>query len=514
MKPILLLLATLLTLCSFAQNLSYSISPTFKIKDEASTFIRAGNTVIRYEINSGPMQMAYTAKLARVRYDITLHKYDAKMQESETVKLGDDKTSFGPFRPYLFTYMGTLHVLYYQYLDGDVIKLYLAQVSADALKISKTTELCSFNQKNVGIFNMADAIQSNKIRATASPDGTKVLVVHSNTEQIRTFLINEDLAVVKSVDMPTPDLKGFNLTSIMLDNNGNKYFAYDYTEDKENRRGLIIDNNNVKPKLQPYRLNQGGYDANSLSFAASQDGKQVYMYANYYQDQQNEGIFLATISPENAEVSKAELYPYPDAFKEQLLNGDFANKRKGSITVNKIYYSFSTLSNGTITLNGVPSYSSSNTTSRGYSMTNYYAGPVVSVFISPQKKAVFTMIPRNLSASAAAGPHEALYIPMNDKLMCVYADKERNLDVGITDKPYTNTLASEMILIAATYDSNGTLLSRKKIADKPGSSNYFMLDENFSIGNRLFLLPVGRQRVSMVKYYTEYEQLATLELKQ
>lgn len=505
-----------------AQDFNYSVTPSFKIKDDFdATFLKIGDSYFMYEVDYGPMQLAYTAKLAKVRYGITIHRYDASMKELQKVSLDGGEKNLGPFVPYFFAFNGALNVLYYRYMENDVIKLYIAQLDADNLSVTKTTELFTFDQKNVGIFRMANALNSNDISATISPDRKTVLVVHKNTQMIHSFTVDESLDILKSTEIPTPQVKSFSITSIFLDNSGTKYFAYDYVEDKENHRGFIVDNNSAKPKPYTYEMNAGEVAANSLSFAASKDGKTVYLYGNYYSDRLNEGIFLSTYNPANNKFGEPSLFAYPEDLKQRLLNLDFADKKKGSTTVRKTSYNFNMLDNGTIVLAGVPSYTETSqtvrTSSSGRMSTTsrilYHAGPVMAVFISPSHKASFTMIPRNLSESAAVSPHESLYIPEKDSFIVLYTDKEKNVSTDINEKPSTCSDGHDLALIEATFDCNGKLLSRKKIADKPGDKNYFLMKDAVPLSKTSFLIPVGHLRVNLVKIFTQFEQLATVTMQ-
>src|SRR6266542_5105746 len=93
------------------------------------SIIRVNDNFIRYEVDYGHMQLAYTAKLNKVKYGINLYRYDNDMKEVQTLSLDDKQKDLGPFIPSFFTFGGKLHVLYYQYTNDNTIKFFLTQVN-------------------------------------------------------------------------------------------------------------------------------------------------------------------------------------------------------------------------------------------------------------------------------------------------------------------------------------------------------------------------------------------------
>jgi len=508
LKKIYFFFLLLLAQLSKAQEFNYTVTKEFAIKnDDMGSIIRVNDNFIRYEVDYGPMQLAYTAKLNKVKYGINLYRYDNDMKAVQTLSLDDKQKDLGPFIPSFFTFGGKLHVLYYQYTNDNTIKLFLTQVNPADLSITKKVEIFSFDQKNVGVFKIDNAISANHVYVSASPDKKSVLVAHGNSSAITTCIIDDQLNITHNSVVEIPALTRFSIVSLFLDNNNNKYFSYNYMENKENRRGILTDDNKGNTKFLEFKTGQPDYSANNLQFAGTKDNK-VYIYANYYGDYLNEGLLLTTIDTATFQISNARLFPYPDDYKQRISKMDFGEKVKGKYSIRKVDYEFRELENGTLTFAGVPSYT---VVSSGMKSTRFddYAGPVMTVFISPDYKANFSMIPRSQKGTAASAVMLATY---NNNLVCVYADKEKNINSAMDDDPSTTKDAEDLVLGVAVFDSKGNIVRRTKIADKPGGNNYFITALSQKMTDKAFLIPIGRMRVNMVKYYFEFQKLAGVEI--
>lgn len=120
------------------------------------------------------------------------------------------------------------------------------------------------------------------------------------------------------------------------------------------------------------------------------------------------------------------------------------------------------------------------------------------------------MISRNQSQTQASG---CIYIPFQNKLMCIYSAYEKNIDSELTDKVKKENETKELVLAAAIIGDDGKIISRKKMAENTGGKNYFFISKaSFNSDNHI-LIPIGRNKISMVKYYTELVQMASLEIK-
>lgn len=513
----LLIVFSFIVIASSAQKLKFQVTDKFKIKDDGSGyFLKFGDTYLRYDIDYGHAQLGYIAKLKKVHYGISLFRYDANMQEVQKFSLDNEQKQLGPFRPYLIAFGNKLDIIYYKYMDDeDAVKMFVTQVDPNNLSIIKTIELFKYDQKNVGLFKMESVYDKNNVFVVASPSEEHVLIMQSNTAEVHSFIVDEDLSILKNSVFAVPSLKDLKWNSAFLDNEDNKYFSYEYKQDKDVLAGTVTDNNKDEPKPQPFKLNEGNFIPANIAFAGSQDGKHIYLYGNYRgnfnADYANKGVFLATVDNSALAINTPTLFAYPDDIKARSENMDFGYKKKGDIFLKDINYSLHQLNDETVALTGFLFYQSYVSTMKGTFATPH-AGPIVAAFITSGKKAAFTIIPRDYSDEAASAPADIIPLVYHDKLVCLYADKEKNINNDFEKNPSGVKGGEDMSLAAAVFNKDGNLLSRSIIADKPGDNNYFILDGAVKLRDKLYMIPIGREKIGWGRPYFQYEKLGTLEI--
>lgn len=519
MKKIFSLLFLLNAVLSHAQQFTATKTPTFDQKVYADGgYFKAGENYVYYEPDYGKPKFVLTFSLSTALYSITLHNYDAGMNELKKISLDDGQKNFGPFPPKAFIYNGKLEVLYYRYmLDAELIKLYLVQIDPASLVVESTKELITMDQKAYGLFKSVRTLEDNKLFVSFSPDSSKMLVVNSNAQAIFSCIIDQQLNIARNTVIKNKAMDNFYVFDACLDNNGNKYFSYRYALDKINIRGIVTESyKNNQPKFQEFKTGDPEYGADNLYFHFSNNRSKLYIYANYYEHALHEGVLLTTIDTATFKIAKPQLFPYPDDFKDRLLKIDFAVKAKKHVSVKQINYDFLELNDGTVAFMGIPTYAETDPVTPNFTGTRYietkrYNGPVMGVFIQPDNKATFSMIPRNVLNSSAT--FAAIYCVYNNQLICFYCDKEKNLTANLEDKPDYNNKFDNYVLAAAIYDSKGNILSRTKVADAPGGNNYYLISGTQLLNDHSWLLPVGQLKAGLTAFYIQYENFLSLNVK-
>jgi hypothetical protein len=498
LKKIQFLLLLLYATLAHAQEFSISNSPLFKEKSNYyDRYYKFGETYLRYSIETGPAQLAYTGTLRKVRFTINLESYDQDMKSVNKISLDDNKKGLGPFAPTAFILKNKLNVLYYRFVDdADIIKLYLAQIDPVTLTIEKTQEVFSIDQKNLWIIKTIDAITNNSTSVKFSADSSKILVTSFNKDNLYSCILDKELNITENTIIKNKVANDITMANAFVDNAGNKYYSYNYMPDKEFKRGIITESNKGgAAKFQDFKPIQE-YAANDLFFAESKTGK-IYVYANYYGDFLNEGIMLGTINPANFSIDKPQLFPYPDDFKQKMEKANFAEKQKGNLSVRRTDYTFYEFSDQTIGFIGYPAYAT-------------FAGPITGVFIHTDRSAVFTMLPRYTYAGKPSVCFSQMY---KDQILLLYCDEEKNLKADLEAAPkYTKHEVNE-VLATAVMNTNGKITNRQKIADIPGEDDYYFLADAERLNKNTFLIPVGRQRVNMSSYYLEINKLTRAKIQ-
>jgi len=120
------------------------------------------------------------------------------------------------------------------------------------------------------------------------------------------------------------------------------------------------------------------------------------------------------------------------------------------------------------------------------------------------------MIPRKQIISEAS---DCIYFAWKNNLVCIYNDREKNLQSNDARDVSSENNTGDLVLAEAVISSDGAVLSKKKIADKPQGGNSFFTGVPQRLSSTSYVIPLGRRRVNMMQYYTELTQWATLSIQ-
>lgn len=167
MKRIVFWFGVLSTSLLQAQNVSVSYSNRFVLRDkgltqkEGQTF-RIGEHYFWVETDYKGMQLAYTARLKKVKYDVNIYRFDSTMKQTEKVAI-DGQWSLGPFPPAPVYFSGKLLVFYYKVSENGDIHLLFSAVDPETMTVSAAKELNVFSEKNTGMFNIGKSFNLNTL---------------------------------------------------------------------------------------------------------------------------------------------------------------------------------------------------------------------------------------------------------------------------------------------------------------------------------------------------------------
>ena len=514
MKKILFPCLLLAAIAMHAQNVTITLSKEFALKDPGSTLnesmYKLGDFFYMMELDYKGMQLAYTAKLEKIKYAIIVHKYDSEMKEVAKYTVGNGK-EFGPFPGHMVIYDNQLVVFYYQVQEGHIIKLLMTAIDPGALAEQTTKELYNITEKNTGFFGMINSINNNSLKIWPSPEQGKLLLCQSgNTPEIFSCVINNKFDVVQSrtsvVKVKYPD---FKVNNAYIDDNGNNYFSYTYTLDKVNKRGILAQTAGNKEAYVDFTSGNALWEANVLSFHKSADNATLYVYANYYGDFLDEGLMVTTFNTPTLKFGKPDFYAYPQHVRERMKKMGFAEKQKGTITVRRVDFVCNDMEDGTLAFSGTPVFAVSGETSKGYTISKTYTGPIINFFVKNSNYnigIVYRSIPE-------ADPAGVIVMPFKNNLLLIYNDGPKNINIKDTSDYDDVSKPSGLVLAKALVSANGEVLSKQQISDNPVGSNYFFTTYRQRLGANRYLIPIGRERVNMVRYFTEIVQWATIDIQ-
>lgn len=511
MKKTLFVLSLLYAVALNAQTTNLTLSKKFSLKDPGSTLFGAafgaGDFYYSMVVDYKGMQFAYSATLNKVKYGIDIYKYDRNMKEVKKISLSGHTKDMGPFPPRLRVFNGKICVFYYKSQEDNSTKLSMSIIDPNTLTETNNIDLYTFSEKNVGLWKMSEAINNNSLLLERNSDSTKLLVSQSgNTKEFFTCILNSDLEVEKPIVSKIKNMEGFQLEKACMDNAENKYFSYIAKSGDLNKRGILLQNNKGEENFLAVKTGQGSLEVNSLSLKMTKDDTKVYVYADYGENKLAEGVLLATVDMSQHAIGNIQLFPYPEEVRAKLKEAGFAQKSGKSFSVFPVSYECAELEDGTLVLTGFPEYNVTNTVSNGQSITNYRAGPVIHAFIKSGKSnfgIIYRDQPRNEASYFIA-------LPYKNKFVCLYTDFRKNI---YPDESEKIDRPRELVLTQATWSADGTLLGKKEVAARPDGGLIYFINAAKPLAKDTWVMPMGRNRVNMVRYYTEIEQWATLEVE-
>lgn len=521
MKLVLIVLFLLTFSKMKAQSFKVTLSDEFSLKNKAENYnetfkdeiVKLGNYYYRKEIGIAPMKFGFTARLRDGLHGLTIYKYDSKMKEIKKVSLGNNQRLFGPLGDMMFIHGNKLTLLYYTYEKDDSARLFITEINQNTLEITNSIQIYSYFQKNVGLtgllFNSGN-VSGNKLKYCFSPDSSKMLIQTIGIPgEIFSILLDKKLQLSNGFRSNIPEGKDFEINSIFLDNQDNRYTSFGNRinkKDKELTRGILIQNSTGKEIYKNIFPTNGKF-LKEITFGTSRNNKRIYAYANFFGKNLCEGIYLITIDNLNQAITKETFFPYPEEFKKRVYKLDFGDKSSGEYSLFPISYIFNELSDGTISLVGVPYYTVSTE-----KYVRIYAGPIVIAFIN-ESKSNFTIIPRKQDQFEGSS---CIAYPFANNLVCIYNDRIKNLTNPLKDdvsNPGMYGNAKDFKLAAAVISPDGLVVSRSIIGEELTHNNRYYIDNAQKINNGKYSIQIGHTGIGFSSYYTAIQQIAELEVK-
>jgi hypothetical protein len=520
MKKILFITGLVAALQVQAQDVSITFSSPFSLRDKGLTqkegnIFRAGAFYYCMETQSKGTQPDVRLKRNVAQHDVNLYKFDSTMKLLDKVAI-DGKGDLGPFPPSHVIFAGKLVIFYYKVSDMGDIRLLFSAVDPVTMAVSGAQELNAIPGMNINSFDVKRSFDLDRLSIGFNADSTKLLVVQSgrDADMFYSAVIGKELTFSKAVISPVKaGLEDFAIGAVCLDVAGNKYFTYDYEEKHKSHHGLILQSAAGKDTWPDLQLPDGVTTEGLLWVRPSRDNSKVYVYGiakGNMRMQYEVGVLMATVDVARFRLSNVKFFPYPDDLRANLHKMDYAERISGEIEVKNAFYVSNELEDGTLALTGYPedveqgahmSHVDGSTTL----YSTVFAGPIINVFIK-DGKGRFAVIYRNQEMTNAS---MFIVAPYHSKLVCIYNDSEVNIgsdDPRVNGKKYG---ARGLVLAVAVLSSDGTIVSRKKLADKQGHLTYFTADQQ-PLPAESYLIPLGQDKLSLIRYFAEYEQWATV----
>lgn len=493
-----------------AQSVDVSLSKKFSLENLDVCHIngptyRVGDFFYSVDLDWNT-QLAYTAKLDKIRYAIILHRYDQQMNE---VKRSDFQTKgkdFGPFAPKIVLFQGRLLLFYYTVRDQS-IELSMAIVDPATLEETSHKDLYNIVERNVGIFKVDRAIDHNKLILAPSPDSSRLLVVQSgNTDEIFTCAVNGKLDVERPLTSRVRrDAEDIIFYDGAIDNDGNRYVSYSYEIDKAATSGVFFEKEGVKDTWLDVRQGQNMESVDKPHFLFSGDGSSLYLYATTLTDGVASGYLLTRIETGQQKMATASFFRFPMEVSSWMHKVGFG--KTGAGIKNDFYSQATLLKDGSVVISGYPLHTNWN---QGFKVMIFatFAGPIINAFVK-NATANFGVVYRIQANSQAAG---FVTIPVDDGLGLLYNDGEKNILSAEATGNKKTYKPGDLVLAEAVLGSDGKLISKSKIAVKDAGGDLLL-----SLAQRVpgmgYLVPVGGETYNMNRYYLLTKQWADVDVR-
>lgn len=498
MRKILSFLFVCFTLSLHAQQIKLSFTPVAKFEDDVVSFHKYGKFFYSDKADYVREQVFRFATLKRMKNGIELTQYDENLKKIKTLSLDNNQKDLGPFPPLVHYGKTFIYVVYFKYINDDVVKMYVTKINPEDLSLMATKELMEYNQKTQGIWSAFKVLSETKILFTVSPDQKKVWVVHASPTLFCSTVIDGDLNVLQPSETIPVKLSGMKVMDSHLSNNGDKVLLYRYNG-TDSWHGVFFHTSGKKPVFENIRVPAGVFPS-YLHMLFGKNGK--LFYGGHYNVERNSekqmGVAFGEINVGENAIKTPALYPYSEELKEAVRDLNFATKSKGTIDFIDQHpsYLLNEMEDGTVVLSADMA---ARTSSAIFGRIDFFRGPIIHVFVKPDGKATMDLIAKNQQYDASTNFIVRVF---KDKFVCIYGD----LPKGHKRKAF-------MIPVANVYNSNGELLSRRFLLENTKEmEGKIMIGKGSQIDDNKFILPVGEDRVSLSRYYTRIKQLAYLDL--
>lgn len=445
---------------TYAQVFKTSVSETFKSPGPAA-YRKIGNDFLSLERDNGKAQFGYTFKLHKVKFGLTLRRYDSAMNLiKEQPLLGGEKKS-GPFPPYLGSFNGKLYILYFLYeKEEEDVKLIMADVDPITLTMTGEKELLTMDQKNTGLIKTWEAYTNLNIQIAGAPDNSRLLLWWASelNNQFSYCILDRNLTLVSKKYETVKEATELYKFSGCLDNEGHVYISYRFSKvEGEWKNKVAIYDNDKKVKEHEIKTQVGSLF--QIQLVASRKDKLVHIAGTYSEKPSKlNGIFHQTINTSDKSLNPAASIPFPASLVEQFDKDSWGSTKEKNYGIDPLTFNSYALEDGRLAMVG--EFRKTTRTERA----QYDASGSLLYALVDGKTAITGSVPKyRVSAGSTIGDSYAAF-PYKNTLLVFYNDNEPNLARDITKPPVPSSEYKRSVLAVAFMNGDG-VIKRQGILD-------------------------------------------------
>ncbi len=460
-KIIATLISVTVVYSTNAQKLRINYSdelPKTKIQNKINSF---GNKF--YSIEESWIGQMFNTYYNTNFHSIEFTTYDQQLQKIKTDFIETKEKEFGPYRSKFFEFKKSLFLLYSKADKEKTITIYLSKFNTETFKLEDTKVLFNFSFNMYNQFNGLNSptlIDKLKFDIIENDNCTRILLAAEGPTLIHTCFLeaNFDITQKTTTTIPTK-IVNFVINRFFFDKLGNKYFSYQYFQDKQTHSGFFVQDKAGKEAYEKFSIGKVGASSD-LFFANSKDSNKIYLYANYKSTANGEygfeGISLSSINTKTLKQNSSELIKYPDSIIHALYKEGFGVRIKADESLYQVNYFLEELDNETIYLFGFPFFVYKG---EKYSFTKTFIGPIINL-AKYNNSNNFSLTPNKSCEDCL----NVLPIVLSDKIIYVHNQKKEDLEYLNLDKKTFKEL-NKLVLIAQTVNKEGKLINTEILSD-------------------------------------------------
>jgi hypothetical protein len=429
-------------------------------------------------------QLAY--KLDKIKYGVTLLKYDKDLKVVKEVKLENGERVYGPFEPMIKKINDKIFFLYYQHTgEDDNIKLMSCEIDPITLKLSAPEELLSLVQKNISLQQALQMTSSYKFELMPSPDLSKTLVLWSSgvNNQIYFSVLGKDFKKIRSANETISKESKIEVINACVDNIGNVFISYNNS--KRKLPHIIL--NKADSKSSDFELNIGSGEVYEAYVFPSINDNNIVVTGTYREGTDRlAGVFSQVINVSSSQPGAATKTIFPKELIEEFDGDGWAETKAKNYGLSILLYITPVLlGDGTINLAG-----EFRKVEMGTKTSFMIAGDIINIHFK-KDGVVFSRIPKvRVSAGSTIG--DSFYpVAYKNQVIIFYNDHESNVKQDITKTPSRSDNYRNSVLVAAAIQPDGTV--KREILIDLSKEDYLPVAETLQrLSQNSILIPIRK----------------------
>ena len=431
----------------------------------------SGDGFISAAITNNKMQMGFGFKLNKVRFSLTLRKYDHALNVLKEVPLSNGERVYGPLPPMLRYICGQLCLVYYQFNSAEEnsnLTIMAAAVDTSTLTLQNARELFVLDQKNYGIFKADDFFQLHRLIINESPGGSAWMAVWNSglDNEVRINVLSNGFQSLWTKKVNPGNGQSIKIYDGCLDTAEKVYLSYTSEIDKNTMEGhiLVIQEKGAVTDRQLRMTDGYPYE---VRLAPSPGQPFINVVGTYVGAGALSGVYSSRLNTGSYSMDAVKITPAPDPVLEDFKKDSWARTSRKEHGFLPITMEARTLADGSVDMIG-----EFRRTEMGTKAVFILSGDVLWVHFAGAQ-VFFNRIPKiRVSAENTIGDSYKA-VKWKDRTLVFYNDTEKNLKKDLADEPSRSDEYKDLVLAGAAMTPDGKI--KRELVANLTNDNYLAL---------------------------------------